>query len=488
MLKERTSWLFLVAGLATLSACKMGPDYARPAAIVPATYKEIDGWKLAEPQDAASRGPWWSVFGDPLLDQLERQIEISNQNLKTAEAAFRVARAVVREAKAGFFPTVTLDGAAQRSGPVSGGAASSGSRVGTGRTGAGSSRQTLTEYDLTAGASWEPDVWGRIRRTVEGSLANAQASAADLASARLSAQTELASNYFALRVADELKRLLDSTVGAYTRSLEITRNRYASGVAARSDVVSAQAQLESTRAQAINVGVQRAQLEHAIALLMGKPPAEFSIAPIVFASEMPAIPMSLPSTLLERRPDIAAAERRVVTANAQIGVAEAVYFPNLTLSASFSGASTALGRVLQASNSIWTLGPQLAGTLFDGGLRNAQVEAARAGYDQSVAIYRQAVLTSFKQVEDQLAALQILARQAEVQSGAVLAAREAQQLILNQYVAGTVAYTSVITAQTTALGSEQAALTILESRLAASVSLIAALGGGWDASQLPLAE
>ena len=425
-----------MATLGMLASCKLGPDYSRPEAIVPAGYKEGQGWKLAEPQDATNRGPWWSVFNDPTLDQLERQIDISNQNLKTAEAAFRIARAVVREARSGFFPTVTFDASATRSGPVGG---STGRPATSASSGRSSSSRTLTQYSATVGASWELDVWGRIRRTVEADVANAQASAADLESARLSAQTELASDYFALRVADELKRLLDSTVEAYTRSLEITRNRYASGVAARSDVVSAQAQLENTRAQAINVGVQRAQLEHAIALLIGKPPADFSIAPASFTALMPALPTGLPSTLLERRPDIAAVERRMASANAQIGVTEAAFFPNLTLNASYSGASTALENILRASNSIWALGPQLTSTLFDGGLRSAQLDAVRASYDQSVAVYRQAVLTSFKQVEDQLAALEILERQADVQDGAVQAAREAQQLILNQYVAGTVA-------------------------------------------------
>lgn len=471
-------------GLALLSACAVGPDYERPAAAAPATYKEAEGWKLGEPQEAASGSPWWSIYQDPVLDQLERQIDISNQNLRAAEAAFRQASAIVREARAAFYPTVTLNWQGQRTGQG----------AGAGRSGSASrsvfstSGRVQNTYNLTAGVTWELDVWGRIRRTVESDVANAQASAADLASARLSAQALLATDYFELRVNDELKRLLDATIDADARSLEITQNRYASGTAAKSDVAQAQAQLEITRAQAINVGVQRAQLEHAIAVLIGKPPAELSIAPVQLTVNVPVMPPGLPSTLLERRPDIAASERLVASANASIGVAEAAYFPTLTLSGSYGYVSSAIDNLIRISNSVWSVGPRIAGTVFDAGLRSAQVDAARASYDQSVATYRQTVLTAFQQVEDQLAALRILAQQADVQDAAVKAAEEALLLILNQYKAGTVAYTSVITAQTIALGDEQGALTIMQNRLVASIALIEALGGGWSATLLPTAE
>jgi NodT family efflux transporter outer membrane factor (OMF) lipoprotein len=461
----------------TLAACEVGPDYERPAAATPASYKEIDGWKPSEPGDLADRGPWWSIYNDPVLDQLERQVDISNQNLKAAEAAFREAGAVVAQARAGLFPTLTVDASAQRAGTGPGAGSSGNTSFRGGRV------QNL--YNATANASWELDVWGRIRRTIESDVASAQASAADLAAARLSTQGLLAADYLQLRIADELKRLLDDTTVAFARALQITINRYQGGIAARSDVASARAQYESTRAQAINVGVQRAALEHAIAVLIGKPPAELTIAAAEFTPVIPVAPPGLPSTLLERRPDIAGAERRVAAANAEIGVAVAAYFPALTLSASYGVVSTAIDTLFRAANGVWSFGPQLAQTVFDAGLRGAQVDAARAFYEQNVANYRQTVLAAFQQVEDELAALRILEQQAEVQDAAVAAAQEAEALIFNQYTAGTVAYTSVITAQTVALGNRQTALTILQNRLVASVTLLQALGGGWDAALLP---
>ncbi len=463
--------------LASLVACSVGPDYKRPEAPTPVAYKELNGWKPSEPKEAASNGPWWSIYGDADLDALERQIDVSNQNLKAAEAAFRQARALVAEARAAYFPTVSIGASGQRSGQ---GRAAGGSASQT-----RSSAFTQNQFDLSASASWEIDVWGRIRRTVESQEASAQASAADLASARLSAQSELASDYFQLRVTDELKRLLDATVEADTRSLQITQNKYASGTAAKSDVAQAQAQVEGVRAQAINVGVQRAQLEHAIAVLVGKPPSDFGLAPGPMRLDVPVMPAGLPSTLLERRPDIAASERAMAAANAQIGVAIAAYYPTVTLSASYGFVSSMLQSLVQTSHNVWSFGPAFSETVFDGGLRGAQVEAARASYDQTVAAYRQTVLAGFQQVEDQLASLRILEQQAGVQDAAVKASEEAEQLILNQYRSGIVAYTSVITAQTTALGNEQSALTILQNRLVASVTLVEAIGGGWDASQLP---
>ncbi len=453
-----------------LSACEVGPDYQKPAAASPPAYKEssetvakTEGWKPAQPRDAANRGAWWSIYNDPVLVGIESQVEISNQNLKASEAAFRQARALVSEARAGYFPVLGANASVQRSGQ-GGGSSSGGTTF--------SASRAQTQYDLTASASWDLDLWGRIRREVESNEASAQASAADLASARLSFQAELASDYFSLRIDDELARLLNATVEAFQKSLEITQNRYHAGVAAKSDVAQAQTQVETTRAQAIAVGVQRAQLEHAIAVLIGKPPAEFSIAPEPFKSDIPEVPAGVPSTLLERRPDIAGAERRVAAANAQIGVAIAAYYPDLTLSASYGFAGPVLGTLIQASNAVWALGPQLAETIFNGGLREAQVEAAKAAYDQTVADYRQTVLSGFQQVEDELSNLRILAQQAQVQDGAVKHAEESESLILNEYKAGTVDYTSVVTAQATALSNKQTLLNIQQSQLAANVALI----------------
>jgi NodT family efflux transporter outer membrane factor (OMF) lipoprotein len=464
-IRWRVRLLAASALLSSLAACEVGPDYHKPAASVPQNYKETKDWKISQPQQAGSNIAWWSVYDDPILDDLEKRIDISNQNLKASEAAYRQAVALVGEARAGFFPTLTLNTSVQQGQQQS---------------------KTTTQYSGSVGASWEIDIWGRIRREVESSSANAQASAADLAAARLSVQSELATDYFQLRVEDELKRLLDATVVAFARSLQIAQNRYDAGVAAKTDVASAQAQLESTKAQAINVGILRSQLEHAIAVLIGKPPAEFALAasPVV-ANNIPPTPPGLPSALLERRPDIAAAERQMAAANAQIGVAVAAYYPTIDLGGSVGFATTMISSFFAPGSLVWAVGPQLAETLFDGGLRGAQVETARASFDQTVALYRQTVLTAFQQVEDQLAALRILAQQAAVQDGAVKAAEEAERLTLNQYEAGTVDYTSVITAQANALSSRQTALGILQNRITASVALIAALGGGWDTSQLP---
>jgi NodT family efflux transporter outer membrane factor (OMF) lipoprotein len=339
-------------------------------------------------------------------------------------------------------------------------------------------------YNASVSASWVPDIWGKVRRQVESDVASAQASAADLASATLSAQATLAIDYFELRTNDATKRLLEETVDAFTLSLQITQNRYRAGTAAKTDVVQAQSQLEQTRAQLIALGVQRAQLEHAIAVLVGKPPADLSIAPAPLAMDIPDIPTVVPSVLLERRPDVASAERKMAAANAQIGVAIAAYYPDLTLSGTYGFSNTMLGQLLRTSSAIWAFGPQLAGTLLDFGARSAQVDFARAGFDLTVADYRQTVLASFQQVEDQLAALRILALQAQVQDTAVRLAEEAERLTLNQYKAGTVSYTNVITAQTTALADKQTALGVQQGRLVASVTLIEALGGGWSTAQL----
>jgi NodT family efflux transporter outer membrane factor (OMF) lipoprotein len=467
---------------AALAACTVGPDYHRPDAPASPAFKEIEGWKPATPREAASGSPWWSIYADPALDGLEQQVAVSNQSLKASEAAYREAAAIVDEARAGYFPTVSAAASAQRTvTPGGGGAAGRGGGVG------GGGGIVQNQFALTPAVSWVPDIWGRIRRTVESDVANAQASAADLAAARLADQATLASDYFELRIADEQKRVFDATVAAYEQSLKIVRNQFDAGFAAESDVVTAETQLENAQAQLIALGVQRAAFEHAIAVLIGKPPSDLTIPPLPepLAATVPVMPAGVPSALLERRPDIAAAERAMQAANAQIGVATAAYYPDFTLSASAGFSSTMLQNLLSLSNSAWSIGASASETIFDGGLRGAQVAAARAVYDENVATYRQTVLTAFQQVEDQLAALRILEQQAAAQDVALRSARRAVQLTLNQYQAGTVAYTSVVVAQTTALGDEQTSLSILQSRLVASAALVQALGGGWDASQLP---
>lgn len=464
--------------LAALTACTVGPDYQRPTATVPAKFKEAEGWKPAAPKEAASSEAWWSIYSDPVLDDLEHQVEISNETLKASEAAYRTAEAIVGEGQAGLFPTLDATGSATRSGRGAG--------TSSGGSGASGRATVQNSFSAAAQANWTLDLWGSIRRTVESDVASAQASAGDLAAAQLSAQGTLAADYFQLRISDATKQLLDSEVEAFTRSLQITQNRYNVGTAARTDVASAQAQLENTRAQAIATGIQRAEFEHAIAVLVGKAPADFAIEPKVLEGTVPIVPAGLPSTLLERNPGIAAAERAMAAANAKIGVAEAGYFPTVTLGASYTQSSSFLHTLFTSASSLWSFGlADISLPVFNGGLTNAQVAAARATYDQTVAQYRQTVLTSFQQVEDQVAASRILEQQAEVQGRAVQAAQEAERLTLNQYRAGTVDYTAVITAQANSLSSQQAALGILQSRLVASVNLVQALGGGWDAAQLP---
>ncbi len=472
-----TRYLLLVATL-VLSACAVGPDYVRPTAtpVMPAAYKELDGWKQAQPRDGAVKGAWWRLFNDPQLNALEEQVAISNQNVLAAEAQFRQASALVRSAKAGYYPTVSVGASVDRS--------RRSDNIGAGTSSAG----TTTDYQLPVDLSWEADIWGRIRRSVEASRASAQASAADLAAARLSAQATLAQAYFQLRTLDSQKQLLETTASYYQKSLDLTRNRYASGVAARSDVLQAETQLKSTRAQAIDTGVQRAQLEHAIALLIGKPASSFSLAPAPLVATPPAIPLGLPSELLERRPDVAASERRVAAANAQIGVAEAAWYPTVRLSASGGFEATSLSKWLTWPSRFWAVGPSVSETLFDGGLRGSQDDQARAAYDADVAAYRQAVLTGFQEVEDNLAALRILENEARVQDEAVVAARQSVTITDNQYKAGIVGYLNVLVAQTAELANQQTAIDIQGRRMVAGVLLIKALGGGWDAALPPEGE
>lgn len=485
-MSARSAWWCLA--VAALAGCAVGPNYHRPSAPVPQRFKEAQGWKPAEPQEAASGTDWWSVYGDAVLDGLEKQIDISNQTLKASEAAWREAEAVVSAAQALLFPTVGVSGTATRSHAL--GTTLGGTPTTTGggtATGAPSSSRPFNNFAATANASWAIDIWGKIRRTLESDVASAQASEADLAAARLSAQGTLASDYVQLRVSDEMKQLLDQTVEAYQRSLQITQNQYKAGIVAKADVITAETQLQGAQSQQISVGVLRSQLEHAIAVLVGKPPADFAIAPATFGTTVPVAPTGVPSSLLERRPDVAAAERTMASANAQIGVAIAAYFPNLTLNGSYGFTNSVISGLIRTPNNVWSFGGTLADTVLDFGARSAQVRQARAVYDAAVANYRQAVLTAFQQVEDQLAALRILEQQDAVQERTVNSANEAVRLTLNEYKAGTVAYTSVVTAQATALADAQALLSIRQNRLTASVALIQALGGGWDAASLKTA-
>ncbi|WP_442782080.1 efflux transporter outer membrane subunit [Collimonas fungivorans] len=475
MKQTHTSKTLLAAAAAALllSACAVGPDYVRPATVAPAAFKEMKDWKTATPQDQELHGKWWEIYQDPQLNALVEQVNISNQNLAQAEAQFRQAKALVDSARSSYFPTVSANVSATRSG-----GRSSSSSLSTGGS-------VNTTDALGLSASWEPDLWGRIGRTVEANQASAQASAADLQVARLSAQSTLAQNYLQLRVLDLQQGLLNDTVAAYQKSLQLTQNQYAVGVVARSDVIQAQTQLKGAQAQALDNGVSRSQLEHAIALLTGQAASTFSLAPAPLVAVLPTIPVGVPSTLLERRPDVSAAERLAAAANAQIGVAKAAYFPNLTLSASGGFQSNSFSNWLTVPNRIWSLGPALAATLFDGGARRAQSDQAIAAYDASVAVYKQAVLTSFQEVEDNLAALRILEQEAAVQAETVQFAHHALELIMNQYKAGTVNYTSVVTAQATAFNADLSALNIQNRRFAASVLLIKALGGGWNQAELP---
>ena len=460
-----------LVGVLFLSACAVGPDYERPPVDTPAAFKESGNWVPAQPNDAIDRGTWWSIYNDPILDGLEKQIDVSNQNLKMAEAAYRVANAATEQTRATLFPSLALSPSV--------------SRTVAGRTAVMPAGGTTgPDYSLAANASWAPDVWGRIRRSVESDEAKTEASAADLVSARLSAQTMLATAYFDLRAQDELTRLLNATAKADEKILKLVQSQYIAGAASQADVFAAQTQLENAKSQATNTNVKRAQLEHAIAVLVGKPPADVSIKQTLFAYHIPKVPSEVPSVLLERRPDIASAERVIIAANAQIGVAQAAWYPNLTLSASYGFSGAALSKLFQASNSLWMVGASVAETIFDAGAREAGVEQAKAGYDQAIAGYRQTVLSVFQQVEDQLAAQRILGEQTKTQEAAVAAARNAEKLALNQYTNGLAPYDTVLIAQTAALMNEQNALALTSARLDASVALIGALGGGWDARQI----
>ncbi|HBX57191.1 efflux transporter outer membrane subunit [Pseudomonas sp. UBA2684] len=472
----------LIALSLALSACAIGPDYQRPQLATPAQFKQIEGWTVAVPSDALARGAWWELYGDGELNALVGRLNVSNQNLAASEAQYRQARALVRGARATFYPTLSTSAGVTRAGQ---GGGDSTLRTSDGFSVGGSNAASISKsYDLSLNAAWELDIWGKLRRSLESSRADFEASAADLAAVKLSLQAELAQTYLQLRVLDDQQRLLDATVAAYARSLKLTENQYNAGIVPKSDVTQALTQLRSTEAQAIDLTWQRAQLEHALAVLIGVPPSELSIATREQLPALPQIPVALPSQLLERRPDVAAAERRVIAANAQIGVAEAAWYPDLTISASGGYRGSSFADWINLPNRFWSLGPDLAMTLFDGGARSAELERSEAFYDQTVAQYRQAVLDSFREVEDYLVQLRVLEQEAVVQQQALDAARESLRLIENQYQAGTVDFNSVVNVQATALNNERSTLTLLGSRLTASVQLIAALGGGWQVEQL----
>ena len=473
--------------LLALTACAVGPDYHRPGTEVSAAYKENAEWKQAQPADELKRGAWWEIFGDETLNGLEAQVDGANQSLAQAEAQYRQAAALVSAARAQYFPTLGVSASVTRSGRYgnSGNGIVTGGTVIGGDAGSGKANSHSTSYSLPFSASWEPDLWGRVRRTVEGQAANAQASAATLESTRLSLHATLAQTYFQLRIADAQKRLLDDTVAAYRKSLQITQNQYNAGIVARADVAQADTQLKSAQVQAIDLGIARAQFEHAIAILIGKAPADFSLPAQPLTTAPPAIPAGVPSQLLERRPDIASAERQAAAANAQIGVAMSAFFPTLTLSATAGYQSSTFAKWLTAPSRFWSLGPQLAETLFSGGAREAQTAQARAAYDAAVANYREVVLAALQNVEDNLAALRILESESAMQAEAVEAAELSLKIANNQYRSGIVSYLNVVTAQAAAYNSERNAINILGTRLNDSVALIKALGGGWDASELP---
>lgn len=454
---------FVLSGL--LTGCAIGPDYKRPSSVQVADFKQLEGWKLASPTSLTLPEKWWTVYHDDELNQLQERLAISNQSLAQYEARYRQAMALVKGVRAAYFPSVTANANAKRT------------QQGQGNT-------VNNSYDLGPSVSWELDIWGKIRRQVESAKADAQASHADLAAAKLSLQSELAQTYLQLRIMDIQQKLLDDTVEAYRKSLTLTENQYNAGFVVKSDMTQAKTQLKSTETQAIDIKYQRAQLEHAIAVLIGEAPANFDIKVTYQVPTLPKVPKVLPSQLLERRPDIASAEQQVISANAQIGVAKAAWFPDLTLSAGAGYASDSFRYWIDSPNRYWSLGPQFAMTLFDGGLISSRYEQAEASYDEKVANYRQTVLNSFKEVEDYLVQLYFMDKESLVQAEAVASAKESLQLISNQYEAGMIDYLNVASAQTSALSTERNNISLLGNQLTASVKLMAAVGGGWDSKKL----
>jgi NodT family efflux transporter outer membrane factor (OMF) lipoprotein len=464
----------LLLMLTLLEGCVVGPKYAKPT--VPTaptdTFKELDGWKTAQPSDQKNRGKWWEIFDDPKLNTLEEQVSVSNQDLKVAEARFREARALVRFNRSAEFPTIsTAPGiSAVRD------SAHAPYLPATHNTG-----DFVLPFDL----SYEVDVWGRVRRTVSAAREEAQATAGDLQTVNLSLHADLALDYFELRSADAQKQLLDDTVKAYADALQLTINRFDGGAAPKSDVAQAKTQLEAARVQQTDITVQRAQFEHAVAVLIGKPPSAFRLEPITSKFHPPDISVGVPSQLLERRPDIAAAERRVAEANDEIGIARAAFFPTIVLSATAGFEGDSITDWFTWPSRFWAVGPAMLQTIFDGGRRRATSQGALANYDATVAGYRQTALTAFQEVEDNLAALRILDQEAQQQTVATASAQESLQIFTNRYIGGADPYLQVLTAQTIALQNERNDVDILRRRMDASVLLIKALGGGWNVSELP---
>ena len=474
---RRAQWPLVLLATAVLpfTGCAVGPKYHPPVVQAPPAYKEVGDWKPAQPNEQNLGGEWWKIFQDPQLDALELQVNVSNQNLKAAEAQFRQARAALRYTRADYYPTVTAGLSATRT------------RVSAHRPPPSSIFDGITYNDFTlpVDVSYQADVWGRVRKNVESYREQAQASAADLATVNLSMHADLAIDYFQARSLDAQEQLLNSTVKQYEQALELNQSRFEGGIASDVDVEQARTQLQTTRAAAIDVGVLRAQYEHAVAILIGKPPAEFSLPPLPLTAPPPRIPVSVPSDLLERRPDIAAAERRVAAANAQIGVAKSAYYPLISLGASGGFESSTITTLLNGPSGLWSVGLSAVGTVFDAGRRRAFTDEARAAYDSQVAAYRENVLTGFQQVEDSLAAVRILENEADVQDEAVVAAQRSLDLSITRYKGGVTTYLEVITAQNAALTDQVTAVNILGRRMASTVLLIQALGGGWEKSSLP---
>jgi NodT family efflux transporter outer membrane factor (OMF) lipoprotein len=468
-------WLALLAMAALqLTGCVVGPKYHAPAVQAPPAYKELGDWKPAQPNDQNLGGTWWTIFEDPQLDALELQVSVSNQNLKAAAAQYQESRAVLRYYRADYYPTVTAGPSATRT------RVSANSPTSTILRGA-----TYNDFVLPFDVSYQADVWGRVRKNVESYREQAQASAADLATVNLSMHADLAVDYFQARSLDAEEQLLNSTVTQYEQALELTQNRYDGGIASEVEVEQARTILQTTRAEAVDVGVSRAQFEHAVAILIGKPPAEFSLPPLPLTAPPPHIPVGVPSDLLERRPDIAAAERLVASANAQIGVAKSAYYPLINLGAVGGFESSAITTLINGPSGLWSIGLTATETVFDVGRRRALNDQARAAYDSQVASYRQSVLDGFQQVEDNLAAVRILENEAKIQDEAVVAAQHSLDLSITRYKGGVTSYLEVITAQNAALADEVTAVNILGRRMANTVLLIQALGGGWNRSSLP---
>ncbi|MCL2760472.1 MAG: efflux transporter outer membrane subunit [Desulfuromonadales bacterium] len=462
--------LFIAFLLFVVTACSVGPNYVKPGVTVPQAFKEEKGWKAASPNDGKLGGKWWELFGDNDLSKLVEQVEVSNQNVAAAEASLRQARAMVKESQAGYMPTVAIGFGASRG--------RNSSNLGT----AGNTSSTSSDFSLPLDFSWELDIWGKIRRTVEASKANLQSTSANYASVRLAAQAEVALDYFQIRTIDVQKQLLDETVDNYQKSLDLTKNRYNAGVAAKTDVLQAESQLKAVQAQVLDLAIQRAQLEHAIAILIGKAPADFSLPVITTMPTLPGVPVGVPSELLERRPDIAAAERQIAVANANIGVAQAAYYPTISINGSIGFEASDIAKLFAWPSRFWSLGGSASQTLFDGGFRGAQKEQMEGAYDATVATYRQTVLTALQEVEDNLVALRVLQDELKVLNESADAARQTTVATMNQYKSGTVGYLNVLVAQSTELSARINVINAEGRQFSASVTLIKALGGGWNVS------